>query len=57
MRTAAMARVYATIVCRHRWWLKYYLAGVMAMSQVSGREPDLARVMRWVERAIVVKVR
>jgi hypothetical protein len=30
---------------------------VMAMSQVSGREPDLARVMRWVERAIVVKVR
>ncbi|UXA38063.1 hypothetical protein [Pseudomonas juntendi] len=52
-----MARVYATIVCRHRWWLKYYLAGVMAMSHITGREPNLARVMRWIERGIVTEVR
>lgn len=52
-----MARVSATIVCRHRWWLKYYLAGVMAISQVSGRDPDIARVMRWIERGIVAEVR
>lgn len=52
-----MARVNATIVCQHRWWLKYYLAGVLLMSHVTGREPDLARVMRWIERGIVVEVR
>lgn len=52
-----MARVYATIVCRQRWWLKYYLAGVLVMSHITGREPDMARIMRWIERAIVVEVR
>ncbi|MDH0025367.1 hypothetical protein [Pseudomonas monteilii] len=52
-----MARVYATIVCRHRWWLKYYLAGVLTASHITGRQPDLARVMRWIERGIVVEVR
>lgn len=52
-----MTLVTATIVCRHRWWLKYYLAGVLAMSHLTGREPDLARVMRWIERGVVVEVR
>lgn len=52
-----MARMTATITCRHRWWLKYYLAGVLAMSHLTRREPDLARVMRWIERGIVVEVR
>jgi len=52
-----MARVTATIVCRQRWWLKYYLAGVLVMSHLTGREPDSARVMRWIERAIVVELR
>lgn len=52
-----MAKVYATIVCRHRWWLKYYLGGVMAMYHITGREPNLARVMRWIERGIVTEIR
>ncbi|MBC3465012.1 hypothetical protein [Pseudomonas sp. RW10S2] len=52
-----MARVTATIVCRQRWWLKYYLVGVLVMSHLTGREPDSARVMRWIERAIVVELR
>lgn len=51
-----MARMTATITCRHRWRLKYYLAGVLVMSHVAGRDPDLARVIRWIERGIVVEV-
>lgn len=47
----------ATIVCRHRWWLKYYLAGVLLMSNVTGLDPHLGRVMRWIERGIRVEVR
>ncbi|WP_236183442.1 hypothetical protein [Pseudomonas juntendi] len=51
-----MARVYATIVCRHRWWLKYYLAGVLAMAQVTGCEPNPGRVAYWVGRGLKVMV-
>ncbi|HGM4965565.1 MULTISPECIES: hypothetical protein [Pseudomonas putida group] len=52
-----MASVTATIVCRQRWWLKYYLAGVLVMSHITGREPHLGRVYRWIERGIKVEVR
>lgn len=52
-----MAWLTVTITCRHRWWLKYYLAGVMAMSHIAGREPNLARILRWIERGIVTEVR
>lgn len=51
-----MARVTATIVCRHRWWLKYYLTGVLVVSHITGREPDLGRVFRWIERGPKVEV-
>ncbi|MFV3286894.1 hypothetical protein ACNFCI_23035 [Pseudomonas sp. NY15356] len=52
-----MERITATISCRQRWWLKYYLTGVLVMTHIAGREPDLARVMRWIERGILVEVR
>jgi len=51
-----MARVSATIVCRHRWWLKYYLAGVQVTACVTRREPDPDRVAYWVGRGLRVKV-
>ncbi|WP_177332424.1 MULTISPECIES: hypothetical protein [Pseudomonas] len=47
----------ATIVCRHRWWLKFYLAGVLAMAQMTGREPNPERVSYWVVRGLKVEVR
>ncbi|HDS1693334.1 hypothetical protein [Pseudomonas putida] len=52
-----MARMTATIVCCQRWWLKYYLAGVLVMSHIAGRDPDLGRVFRWIERGIAIEVR
>ncbi|MBD8621682.1 hypothetical protein [Pseudomonas sp. CFBP 13727] len=51
-----MAGTTVTIVCRQRWWLKYYLAGVMATIHLTGLNPDLARVMMWLKRGIVVEV-
>ncbi|SUD78197.1 Uncharacterised protein [Pseudomonas putida] len=51
-----MARVYATIVCRHRWWLKYYLAGVLGIALVTGREPDPDRIAYWVDRGLKAEV-
>ncbi|MBG6127374.1 hypothetical protein IWW33_004113 [Pseudomonas sp. BG2dil] len=51
-----MARMTATIVCRQSWWLKYYLAGVLAMVQITGHEPDPGRVSSWIERGIRVEV-
>lgn len=52
-----MAKVYTTIVCRHRWWLKYYLAGVLLACHLTGRDRHLGRVTRWIECGIVVEVR
>lgn len=52
-----MAKVYATIVCRQTWWLKYYLVGVLVVSRMTGREPDMGCVSRWVEHVIEVEVR
>ncbi|MES3709091.1 hypothetical protein QC590_12715 [Pseudomonas putida] len=51
-----MTRITARIVCRQTWWLKYYLAGVLIVSHVTGREPDMGRVFRWIERGIEVEV-
>lgn len=51
-----MATVTVTIVCRQRWWLKYYLAGVVAVAHVTGREPDPERVSHWIDRGIKVEV-
>jgi hypothetical protein len=52
-----MARMTVTIVCQQSWWLNYYLAGVLAMTRITGRELDLGRVLRWIERGIRVEVR
>lgn len=51
-----MARITATIVCRHRWWLKYYLAGVLAIARVTGRGPNTGRVAYWIGRGLKVEV-
>ncbi|WP_432777534.1 hypothetical protein O4O02_09020 [Pseudomonas fortuita] len=32
-------------------------AGVLVVSHITGREPDMGRVFRWIERGIEVEVR
>ncbi|HGY9625434.1 TPA: hypothetical protein ACOJM5_001796 [Pseudomonas putida] len=50
-----MASVTAHVVCRQRWWLKYYLAGVLALAQLTRREPCPERVSYWVGRGIKIE--
>ncbi|ENM3096135.1 TPA: hypothetical protein ACF8SY_001324 [Pseudomonas aeruginosa] len=52
-----MASRTARIICRERWWLKYYLACVIAVAELTGREPCLERVGYWVMRGIRIEVR
>ncbi|MDM9593624.1 hypothetical protein QU617_09905 [Pseudomonas guariconensis] len=51
-----MASVTARIVCRHRWWLRFCLAGVLAIAQMTGREPCPERLSYWVGRGIKIEV-
>lgn len=51
-----MASVTAHVVCRQRWWLTYYLAGVLALAHLTRREPCLERVSYWVGRGIEIEV-
>ncbi len=51
-----MASITARIICRERWWLKYYLAGVIAMADLTGREPCPERVGYWIRRGIRIEV-
>tara|TARA_R110000851_G_C13102500_1_gene568938 strand:- start:22555 stop:22713 length:159 start_codon:yes stop_codon:yes gene_type:complete len=49
-----MARCRLTI--RLRWWLPLYLKGVRLMSEMTGLEPDPAKVAYWVGKGIKTKV-
>lgn len=39
-----------------RWWLKWYLFGVLQMCRITGLQPDPAKVQYWSKRAVYVKV-
>jgi hypothetical protein len=38
------------------WWLKPYFYGLAIVSAVTGLEPDEAKVTRWIDRALSVKI-
>lgn len=39
-----------------RWWLRWYLAGVLLMTWVTGLPPNKDRLSFWVMRGIKIKV-
>jgi len=45
-----------TISIRVAWWLRWYLAGVALMCELTGCQPDYDRVRCWVLRAIRLRV-
>lgn len=51
-----MSSVTAHVICRERWWLKYYLTGVLALARLTGCEPCPERVSYWVGRGIKIEV-
>lgn len=51
-----MASINLAAVVRFRWWLRYYLFGVVLTSRLTCLEPDWERVERWVKRGMVVRI-
>lgn len=49
-----MSSVTAQISVRVKvaWWVPLYLQGVVAMSILTGREPDEEKVLAWVLRGV-----
>ncbi|MDU5684991.1 MAG: hypothetical protein E6017_05240 [Kluyvera cryocrescens] len=44
------------VVVHNRWWLKWYLTGLLITSTLTGLEPDPARVRYWVDRGTKIEV-
>ena len=47
----------ATIAVHVAWWVRWYVAGVALVSKLTGAEPDMGKVMRWIERGVRVRAR
>jgi hypothetical protein len=52
-----VATVTARIEVRWRWWLRWYLLGLRVTSQISGLEPDPAKIEPWIRRGLYVVVK
>jgi len=52
MKTQSMS-----FAVRVAWWLRWYLLGVEVVAGLTGCQPDMDRVGRWVARAVTVRVR
>jgi len=37
-------------------WLKWYVSGVVLVSQLTGLHPDMNKIGRWIRRAIKIEV-
>jgi len=46
-----------TMRLKVRWWLKFYLSGVMLTARLTQCEPNWQRVGYWVGKGIKVEVR
>lgn len=49
-------RRYVRLVVKQRWWLRWYLDGVVIMAELSGAEPDMEKVEATIERGLVLQV-
>jgi hypothetical protein len=52
-----MKTISVIVTVRVAWWVRWYLLGVEAMAMLTGCEPDLDRVGRWVARGVTESVR
>ena len=46
-----------TITVRVSWWVRWYVASVALMSNLTGADPDVEKVGRWVKRGVRVRAR
>ncbi|WP_305821377.1 hypothetical protein [Massilia brevitalea] len=52
-----MASTTLTFKLKVRWWLKFYLAGVVLTARLAHCEPNWARVRYWVGKGIKIEAR
>ena len=52
-----MATSTITITVHVAWWVRWYVASVALMSKLTGAEPDMEKVGRWIERGVRVRAR
>lgn len=50
-----MANVQLVAVVKIRWWLRLYLAGVVAASRITGLDPDWQKVSQWIRRGTMIR--
>jgi hypothetical protein len=41
-----------TVSIKLAWWVPAYIAGVRFMAELTGLEPDMDRVEKWIRRGI-----
>lgn len=52
-----MAVATLTVRIKVAWWLRWYVAGLLTVSRITGAEPDMAKVERVVRRAVRLEAR
>lgn len=49
-----MAQITVELSIRVAWWVRWYLAGVALVAQMTGAMPDWRKVESWVRRGLSV---
>jgi hypothetical protein len=52
-----MAVAHIEFILIPRWWVKYYLAGVCFMSDITGLEPDTDKVGYWLSAGFQIVIK
>ena len=52
-----MATTTLTARLKVRWWLKFYLSGVLLTARLMHCEPNWSRVRYWVGKGIKIEIR
>lgn len=51
-----MSAMTSTVSIKLAWWLPAYIAGVRFMAELTGMEPDMDRVEKWIRRGIKLNI-
>ncbi|MDN4061292.1 hypothetical protein QPK31_24025 [Massilia sp. YIM B02769] len=52
-----MATTTLMLKLKVRWWLKFYLVGVLLTARLTRAEPDWVRVRYWIGKGTKIEVR
>lgn len=52
-----MSSVELKVSVKLSWWVRYYVCSVLLFAQMTGKRPDLDKVMYWVGKGVSLKVK